>query len=120
MILPLVEASRFSGLFQSDKENTMKKPTRQNKLPSLTKALPPDPEKRNESRARSADTVLEMFQWQTGADIEDALSDLLANLMHWCDRFGQDFQKELHRAQNHYREETASNPAMAGLPTDDF
>ena len=31
-------------------------------------------------------------------------SDLLTNLMHWCDRFGQDFQEELRRAQNHYRE----------------
>jgi hypothetical protein len=98
----------------------MKKTTRERKARSLSQALPPDPEERNENRARSADAVLEMFQWQTDADIEDALSDLLANLMHWCDRFGQDFQKEFRRAQNHYREETASSPAMAGLPTSDF
>lgn len=72
--------------------------------------LPPDPEGMNNSRARWADSVLEMFQWQTGTDFEDALSDLLADFMHWCDRSGQNFEKELRRAQTHYKAETAPMP----------
>lgn len=77
-------------------------------LPGQTKALPPDPEGRNASRARSAGVALEEFHHQTGADVEDAVSDLLANLMHWCDRAGQDFQQQLRRAEGHYAEETCS------------
>jgi hypothetical protein len=48
------------------------------------------------------------FRGQTGADIEDVVSDLLADLMHWCDRHEQDFDLELQRAQGHYEIETNS------------
>ncbi len=82
------------------------------KQPGQAKALPPDPEERNESRARSAGAALEVFHQQTGADLEDAVSDLLANLMHWCDRAGQDFQDELCRAELHYSEETCPMSAL--------
>ena len=70
--------------------------------------LPADPEGQNEERARWAEAALSEFRVQTGADIEDAVSDLLADLMHWCDRHEQDFDLELQRAQGHYEIETNS------------
>ena len=76
------------------------------KQPKPTKPLLPDPERLNERRARSAHAALLAFQRRTGSDTEDAVSDLLADLMHWCDRHSQDFDAELHRAQGHYRIET--------------
>jgi len=77
-----------------------------------TEPLPPDPKRRNANRARCAAAILAEFQRQTGADREDALSDLLADLMHWCDRSAQDFPEKLRRARNHYVAETD-----AGLET---
>ncbi|HEY9171364.1 MAG TPA: hypothetical protein VI136_03670 [Verrucomicrobiae bacterium] len=64
----------------------------------------------NASRVRWADIILEEFQSLTGSDLEDAVSDLLADLMHWCDQSGQNFEKELRRAQTHYTAETAPMP----------
>jgi hypothetical protein len=88
------------------------------KQPRRAKALPPDPEERNENRARSAGAALEAFHQQTGADFEHAVSHLLANLMHWCDRAGQDFQDALCRAQLHYEDETC--PMSASMILDDY
>ena len=84
-----------------------------------TRPLPPDPEKLNANRARWAAIVLAEFQRQTGSDPEDAVSDLLADLMHWCDRSGQEFHDELCRAFHHYEEETAPYSEMAATWTDD-
>jgi len=78
------------------------------KGPTRAEPLPADPEDQNEQRARWADAAVLEFRVQTGADIEDAVSDLLADLMHWCDRHEQDFDLELRRAQNHYEIETNS------------
>ena len=72
--------------------------------------LPPDPDRRNAHRALGAATALAELRRLTGADEEDAVSDLLADLMHWCDRFGQEFPKELRRARYHYEEETKASP----------
>jgi hypothetical protein len=83
-----------------------------------TKPLPPDPEMRNANRARFAALALEAFQRQTGADLKDAVSDLLTDLMHWCDRFGQEFPAELRRACNNYAAETAASPATAAPLSD--
>ncbi len=80
--------------------------TNQAKQPRQAKPLPPDPEERNDQRAYHANTALLQFQRLTGADTEDALSDLLADLLHWCDRNGQDFATELQRARTHYEVET--------------
>lgn len=82
--------------------------------------LPPDPEQLNANRARWAAVALGEFQRQTGADNEDAVSDLLADLMHWCDRFGQEFPKELRRALNHYEEETDASMEMIALLSDEL
>jgi hypothetical protein len=68
--------------------------------------LPPDPDGRNEMRAFFAGQVLKRFRALTRVDHDDALCDLLVNLMHYCDRHGFGFQRELERATWHYEAET--------------
>lgn len=70
--------------------------------------LPPDPEGMNDQRAEWADAAIRKFQRITNADDEDALCDLLCDLMHWCDRDALDFDRELNRAKMHYDAETAA------------
>lgn len=53
-------------------------------------------------RAYWADEALQAFIARTGADCEDSLADLLADLMHWADRSGLSFAEELYRARHHY------------------
>jgi hypothetical protein len=69
--------------------------------------IPADPEKMNEERAEWAAAALRHFQCTTGADYEDALGDLLCDLMHWADRTKFDFDAALVRARMHYEAETA-------------
>jgi hypothetical protein len=57
-----------------------------------------------------ATVVLKEFQRLTGTDTADAVSDLLTNLMHWCDWSGQAFPEELRRALSHYAAETGASP----------
>ena len=83
-------------------------------------SLPQDPDRLNAHRALWAAAALAELRRQTGADLEDAVSDLLADLMHWCDRFGQEFPKELRRALNHYQEETAASLEMTTLLADEL
>ena len=85
-----------------------------------TKPLPPDPEMLNANRARWATAALDEFRRQTGADMEDAVSDLLADFMHWCDRFGQEFHEELRRALNHYAEETSTSSEATAPSSDEL
>jgi hypothetical protein len=68
--------------------------------------LPPDPEGMNDRRATWAAGAVAGFRSATGTDEEDAVCDLLADLMHWCDRSGQGFGRELARATDHYQAET--------------
>ena len=77
-----------------------------------TKPLPPAPEVLNLIRARRAAVALAEFQNQTGAAVEDVVSDLLSDLMHWCDRVGQAFPEELRRALGHYAVETAATSKL--------
>jgi hypothetical protein len=72
----------------------------------MTRKLPPDPDTMNDSRAGWAEAALSTFMRETGTDEEDALGDLLADLMHWCDRNNYDFDAALYRAQGHYEAET--------------
>jgi hypothetical protein len=74
------------------------------------KRLPSDPDGMNHRRARWAKTALQEFMAQTGVDYEDALCDLLADLMHLCDRETFDFEAALDRARNHYAAETGAAP----------
>ena len=69
-------------------------------------ALPPDPEGQNDNRALWAEAAVVAFEAQTGTDREDALADLLCDLMHWCDRNGGNFKFALDRARRNYEEET--------------
>ena len=68
--------------------------------------LPPDPEGKNDDRAAWAASALAAFSQATGADEDTALGDLLADLMHWCDRNNFDFDAALDRAHWHYEAET--------------
>ena len=68
--------------------------------------LPPDPEQMNDKRSTWADEALATFMKTTGTDMEDALSDLLADLRHWADRHGQNYDREAIRAECHYEAET--------------
>lgn len=71
---------------------------------------PPDPEGMNDKRAAWAGASLRTFIDQTGADEEDALGDLLGDLMHWSDRYNYDFDAALDRARFHYEAETGGEP----------
>jgi hypothetical protein len=73
------------------------------------KPLPPAVDQFNVGAVRQAAVVLKEFQRLTGTDTADAVSDLLTNLMHWCDRFGQAFPEELRRALSHYAAETGAS-----------
>ena len=68
--------------------------------------LPPDPEGMNDKRAQWAQEAVTAFQRVTRADDEDAVKDLLANLMHLCDRTGMEFAVQFDAALYMYREET--------------
>jgi hypothetical protein len=72
--------------------------------------LPRDPENRNHERAQWAEAAVNAFRRQTGTDIEDALPDLLCDLMHLADRKARDFNAALVRAQEHYEAETTPDP----------
>lgn len=72
--------------------------------------LPPDPEEMNRKRAHWAWKAVEAFKADTGQldeENETVLSDLLADLHHYADEHGIDFQRCLERAAFHYSEETA-------------
>jgi hypothetical protein len=77
----------------------------------MTKTLPHDPHNRNNERADTASEALRQFQLVTGTDDEDALGDLLCNLIHWCDRNNFDFEAALLRARMHYEAETEEAPS---------
>ena len=72
------------------------------------KVIPPDPEMMNSDRARWARVAVEAFIRETGVDEEDAIPDLLADLMHLCDRSkgSHGFEAELAVARHHYAIET--------------
>jgi hypothetical protein len=74
--------------------------------------LPRDPDGMNDKRAAWAERAIVEFERATRTDREDALADLLADLFHWCDRNGVDFETELARGRGNYEEETA-DPARA-------
>lgn len=70
--------------------------------------LPPDPEDMNDQRAEWAAGTLVHFRTKEGrCDEGDALSDLLSDIAHHCDREGISLVAEMRRAGFHYLEETA-------------
>lgn len=79
---------------------------RSHQLMAKPKRLPPDPDGQNDERAEWAERALLEFIRATRTDEEDALMDLLGDLMHWADRNDCDFEHELRRARTHYEAET--------------
>jgi hypothetical protein len=71
---------------------------------------PPDVDGQNGDRAKWAKTALQAFMAQTGVDYEDALRDLLGDLMHLSDREPFDFEAAMERARGHYAAETGAAP----------
>jgi hypothetical protein len=75
------------------------------------KPLPPDPDEMNGDRSDWAQTALVAFAVETGQcpdsdGFEEIATDLIADLMHFCDVEKIDFSRCLAIAQDHYREET--------------
>jgi hypothetical protein len=75
-------------------------------------ALPPNPENMNSKRSQWAEAALSKFKSLTGADDDTALYELLANLMHWCDRHAVTFNDDLDRARAHYDAETTPDSSL--------
>jgi hypothetical protein len=73
-------------------------------------SLPPDPEGQNADRAEWAHRAILAFESATRTEREDALADLLCDLMHWANVYGQDFDRELSRATDSYAEEIEPEP----------
>jgi hypothetical protein len=77
----------------------------------------------NKDRAEWAAAALRHFQCTTGTDYDDALSDLLCDLRHWCNREKVSFGSALKRAEEHYDVETsymATFHTPAGMATEIF
>jgi hypothetical protein len=68
--------------------------------------LPPDVDGMNGDRAQWGKAALDAFMAQTGVEYEDALGDLLCDLLHLSDREPFDFETALDRARDHYAAET--------------
>ena len=69
--------------------------------------LPKDPENMNGDRALWAEQALITFMQETGTEQQDAVADLICDLMHYCDRdMLLNFEHCLTRARMHYVEET--------------
>lgn len=70
--------------------------------------LPPDPYRENENRGASAMKAVKAYRKATATDEGDLVGDLLADLMHLCDRQPRlgVFEECLNRAYRFYAEET--------------
>jgi hypothetical protein len=68
-----------------------------------------DPDGINQERADWAFITLAYFKLATGTDSEDAVKDLLCDLMHYCQQTqGEDFDVALDAARRHYLMETTT------------
>ena len=87
------------------------------KLRRVKSELPPDPEQGNQMRAAMANVAIAAFRAACCVDKEDAIGDLLASLMHLCDRDHQlgTFDAGLISAYSHYKWETATDAEYARL-----
>lgn len=68
--------------------------------------LPPDPDGLNERRAEHAAIALQAYVNIGVTDEESQLYDLLADLRHWADRNGKDFDETVVKSKELYVEET--------------
>ena len=79
--------------------------------------LPPDPEGDNDQRATSATKAVKAYQKACQVETENAVADLLVDLMHLCDRVPRlgNFDAQLLRAYDNYEEETATDAEYARM-----
>jgi hypothetical protein len=70
----------------------------------------------NLERAEWAEAVLPHFQSATGTDDDNALPDLLCDLLHWSDREDFNFQDALDTARMHHQAECAEQEANDQKP----
>lgn len=92
------------GIYTIEREATEEPSEPQEKTTGLEKRGQAD-------RGEWAGAALRQFQCASGADHEDALSDLLCDLMYWSDRNNFDFEAALIRARGHYTAETSETAA---------
>src|SRR5262249_11337143 len=78
--------------------------------------LPLDPDGMNDRRAVSASCAIAAFRDEAGTDLDDALCDLLAALMHWADRNRFDFASALDRSRVRYAAETSACQDTDSVP----
>lgn len=71
------------------------------------------PEPTNADRAERAESVILTYMAITGTDLEDALGDLLCDLMHWADAEDFWFDAAMERSRGHYQAECADEPKTA-------
>ena len=80
----------------------------------MSQTLPADLQDMNAARAAYADAALHLYQGLIKAFDENALTDLLCDLMHWSDRNDISFATELRRARSNYKAETTREPGISG------
>jgi hypothetical protein len=78
---------------------------------TLHDGIPPDPEDMNDNRADWAGLAIHKFAQTTGMDEanednDTILSDMLTDILHWCDRNKVDFDECLSVARSNYVDET--------------
>lgn len=84
----------------------------------IMKRVPYTLDPSNDDRAQWAKVGIDAFAKETGLDneeLETAVSDFLADLMHFCDQEKIDFNLCLSRGQGHYLEERAEERASQSL-----
>ena len=65
-------------------------------------------------RAQKGYDVIAAFS-NGGMDYDDALAELLQNLMHWAEADGQNFDNELQRATQHYIAQRAEEAGIEDI-----
>lgn len=84
-----------------------------------SRKLPPDPEGMNDKRAGWAEEAVTAFAAQThqsiqsGSDAAEIVTDLLADLRHYADRAGIDWEQAIRMADTHYAAETDATGTLA-------
>jgi hypothetical protein len=58
-------------------------------------AVKPDPDGMNSLRVQWAQQAIDAFRAACRTDAEDAVADMLCDVMHWCSVNGYDFEHEL-------------------------
>ena len=90
-------------------DRAMTEADRRNRV-AIAVEIPDDPDGQNDDRAEWADAAIKAFAFTVRMDPvvegeDTVLTDLLTDMMHWCDRRSFTFADCLRRAQAHYEAE---------------